>query len=162
MVTVSGCQNITAWLEKSQVISDAALWQAVALAIHSHHPVITVIADKIINQTSIVLGCLSYTHARVHKNTHGYMHTSPIQDPCKHTHTHLQKHRKKTVSDLQVLSLLGDKSLLSWVRKSDPTDFIHLKSSYAITQHLLFGSTAMLPETKVALSPFSAPLRYKV
>lgn len=90
MVTVSGCQNITTWLEKSPVISYTALWQALVLAIHSHHPVTTIIIDKTINQTlnCSIAACLTPTPLEKHPRLHAHKHiTHKSQRRRVSTHT---------------------------------------------------------------------------
>lgn len=83
MATISGCQNITAWLEESPVISDTAPWQGAVLAIHSHHPVIIITSDIIINQTVNwpCAACLTLPH------THMCKKSPPMQVHKLHTHT---------------------------------------------------------------------------
>lgn len=89
MVTVSGCQNITTWLEKSPVISYTALWLALVLAIHSHHPVTTIIVDKTINQTLnwSIAACLTPTPLEKHPRLQAHKHITH-KSQRRHVNTH--------------------------------------------------------------------------
>lgn len=118
MVTVSGCQNITTWLEKSPVISYTALWQALVLAIHSHHPVTTIIVDKTIKSNFKLLHCcLSYTHT-LRKTptaacTQAY-YTQIPKEACKYTYWHfLYQRGKKRTKPSHTGSTIKEKNSLS-------------------------------------------------
>lgn len=101
MATISDCQSITAWLEKSPVISDTALWQGALLAIHSHHPVIIITTD-IENQSNFKLAhCyLSYTrkHRQKKKVCPNSKYTKHVGCMQKHRATQKKEQRLKAKS----------------------------------------------------------------
>lgn len=85
MATISGCQNIAAWLEESPVMSDTEVWQGSLQAVLSQHPVTIISSDLIINYISHSSCAARLTHTHTHPPLQEHKHTT-----LPHSHTKAQ------------------------------------------------------------------------